>query len=90
MLVPWWIMAAWAYTEGASPILSDACFDAIAERLTAEWDSVNHWHKALLDRASLKTSLAIKGKWPLRAMSAAQVLMTQETIRPELLDPLLW
>ena len=70
MLVPWWIMAAWAY-EQADPIISDAMFDKIAMRLAKEWNKVEHKHKALLDKKSLKTSLAIGGKWPLISQHAA-------------------
>lgn len=77
MLVPWWIMAAWAYDHrrGGDTLISDALFDEIAVRLDREWDAITHWHKPLLDRASLKSSIAIRGRWPLRAMHAAEGLL---------------
>lgn len=75
MMVPWWIMAAWAYDKGERPILSDSCFDALATRLDIEWKMVEHRHKKLLDRKMLKSAIAIRGKWPALAISAAQRLM---------------
>lgn len=80
MLVPWWLMAAWAYEHGERPIISDACFDELAMRLTAEWKHVQHHHKHLLDPKILKSAIAMKGKWPERVIGAAQRLMS---LRPE-------
>jgi len=74
MLVPWWIMSAWAY-EQATPIISDGMFDKLADRLTKEWSKVEHDHKSLLDKKSLKTSLAIAGKWPQISKASAQGLI---------------
>lgn len=77
MLVPWWIMAAWAYDEriGGETLVSDALFDEIAARLEREWEMIEHWHKPLLDRRHLKSALAIGGKYPLRSMHAADWLI---------------
>ncbi len=75
MLVPWWIMAAWVYDQhrGGEVLISDALFDEIAERLDREWETITHWHKPLLDRRLLKSALAIRGQWPLRAVHCAQI-----------------
>jgi hypothetical protein len=74
MLVPWWIMAAYMYEEG-TPIITDGLFDKLADRLKKEWPKIKHHHKALLDRKSLQSSLAIGGKWPLRSRCAAASLL---------------
>lgn len=74
-LVVWWIMAAWAYEVTNTPIISDALFDEIAARLDKEWWKVEHRHKHLLDRKMLKSSLAINGQWPDRAVHAARRLI---------------
>lgn len=75
MMVPWWIMAAWAYEVASSPILSDAAFDQLAKDLDECWDLVEHRHKKLLDRKLLKSSLAIREKWPGIAIGAAKSLI---------------
>jgi hypothetical protein len=77
MLVPWWIMAAWVYDRryGGETLISDALFDEIAVRLDRDWESITHWHKPLLERRMLKSALAIRGRWPLRAMHAAENLL---------------
>lgn len=74
LLVPWWIMAAYAYDVDDDPIISDGLFDHIAERLTNEWDEIEHWHKDLLDKTLLKSSIAINGKWPSRAIGSLEWL----------------
>jgi hypothetical protein len=76
LLVPWWIMAAWTYDRvGSETLISDALFDEIAVRIDREWETITHWHKPLLDRRMLKSALAIRGQWPLRAMHAAESLL---------------
>jgi hypothetical protein len=70
-------MAAWVYDQrrGGDTLISDALFDEIAVRLDREWDAITHWHKPLLDRATLKSAIAIRGRWPQRAMHAAESLL---------------
>lgn len=77
MLVPWWIMAAWVYDQrlGGDALISDALFDEIADRLDREWETITHRHKHLLQRAYLKSALAIRGRWPLISMDAAESLL---------------
>ena len=47
MLVPWYLMAAWAYYEDDNPILSDSVFDDLAKTMHKKWDEVEHFHKHL-------------------------------------------
>lgn len=81
-LVAWWIMAAWAYEVASAPILSDAAFDRLAVELDEKWDSVEHPHKALLDRSALKSALGMRGAWPRIAISAATTLICVEASPP--------
>lgn len=87
MLVPWWIMAAWAYEVANDPILSDACFDALVIDLDRQWDTIVDHHKDLLDRALLKSAIAIGDRWPLMAIHASQSLQ-RATISPPDLPPM--
>lgn len=80
MLVPWWIMGAWAYDVANTPILSDAAFDEIAVRLQDNWVFVQHRHKSLLDPFMLTSAIAISGRWPPMAIHAAQRLIRDKRI----------
>ncbi len=78
MLVPWWMMACWAYEEGPFPLISDALFDQIARDLDVEWDSVQHRHKQLVCRADLKGRLGFIGdRWPTIGICAAMHLIKE-------------
>lgn len=59
MIVPWWLMASYAYYVEDKSILSDATFDAIAATLGDEWDQVSHRHKHLIDRDMTKSGFYI-------------------------------
>lgn len=48
MVVPWYLMAAFAYYVQDDPILSDGAFDALAKRAAVMWDFVEHPHKGLI------------------------------------------
>lgn len=75
MLVPWWIMAAYCYDVEDSPIISDNEFDNLVQKLDQNWDKIDHEHKHLLDRSMLKSSIAIQGKYPAKAIGAAKRLI---------------
>lgn len=75
MLVPYWVMSAWAYEHGEAPLVSDVFFDYIAEALGAEWDSIEHAHKGRINRDCVKTAIAWDGPWPSMAIGAARTLL---------------
>lgn len=75
MLVPWWIIAAYCYDVEDSPIISDSKFDSLVRKLDENWDTIEHEHKHLLDRSLLKSSIAIQGKYPAKAIGAAKRLI---------------
>ena len=45
MMVPWYLIAAYAYYKQDNPIFSDSFFDDLAKTLLAVWDDVEHRHK---------------------------------------------
>ena len=45
LMVPWYLMAAYAYYEQDTPILSDSFFDDLAKTLLTVWSDVEHHHK---------------------------------------------
>ena len=53
MLVPWYLIASWAYYVCDSPLISDGLFDRLCRELEAEFDQVEHQHKPLVDRGWL-------------------------------------
>ena len=73
MLVPWYLMASYAYYQRDEPLLTDHTFDQICTRLDEVWDTVEHWHKHLVDRPSLAagTCLLALEEYPRRAVTAA-------------------
>ncbi len=72
LLVPWFLMAQYLYYYRDDPILTDAAFDEVARRLTAEWDGIAHVHKpaAALYVEGGQPQLA-PHLYPLRARGAA-------------------
>lgn len=78
MTVPWWLMASYAYEKLNDPILTDAMFDEVAQLIDRNWDKITHRHKALLYRPLIKSSLAVRGKWPSMSKGAA-FRLTQES-----------
>ncbi len=73
LLVPWWLMACYAYYIEDEPILSDAAFDKLWRRLDAAWDTVQHWHKGLIDGEALNTGGYISA-YPERIVGAVAAL----------------
>lgn len=74
LLIPWWIMAAYAYDQMDDPIISDDLFDKIAVDIDDNWSIITHRHKDRLDRTLLKSSIAISGNWPSITKGAVQSL----------------
>jgi len=69
MIVPWYIMAAYAYYEEDNPILSDAVFDRLAKKMLENWDDIEHFHKEYLSIDMLKAG-TYNGEYPSRIRGA--------------------
>lgn len=79
MLVPYFMMAAFAYEELGDPFLTDGGWDWLCSTLDARWDEVAHRHKHLIDRDALATGTAsyLVGRFPTIVRDAAKTLMSE-------------
>ena len=73
MMVPWYLMAAYAYYVDDDPIISDAAYDALVRNLLAHWDQVEHHHKHILSREQLEAGTFL-GEYPSRVQWAVRNL----------------
>jgi hypothetical protein len=63
MMVPWYLMAAYAYYKEDDPILSDTFFDSMAKTMLAVWDDIEHRHKHLITVDDLEAGSYL-GEYP--------------------------
>ena len=73
MLVPWYLMSAYAYYKEDDPILSDAVFDRMAKRIYQHWDEIDHFHKDYLTKEDLHAGTYL-GEYPSRVEGALKSL----------------
>lgn len=71
MLVPWYIMASYAYYVEDNPIVSDVMFDSMAKKLLKNWCNVEHFHKHHLNKDMLLAGTYL-GDYPSRVPAAVQ------------------
>ena len=69
MLVPWYLMASYAYYEQDDPIIEDATFDRCAKNMLHHWDDIEHMHKHLITTDMLEAGTYI-GDYPGMVMGA--------------------
>lgn len=69
MYIPWYLIAAYAYYEEDSPIISDRLFDLIAKRILENWDQIEHIHKSYITKDMLQAGTYI-GEYPTRIKGA--------------------
>lgn len=69
LLVPFYLMAAYAYYVEDDPIVDDAFFDNIAKLLTEHWDRITHPHKEYINFDDLDAGSYL-GKYPQLAIGA--------------------
>lgn len=50
----WYLVHSYLYYRCDSPVIPDAAFDRICERLAQEYDQVNHRHQDFLDIDALR------------------------------------
>lgn len=71
MMVPWYLMAAYAYYVEDDPILEDSVFDRLAKRMLEKWDNINHFHKDYITTDDLKAGTFL-GEYPSRVKGALE------------------
>ncbi len=65
MMVPWYLMASYAYYEQGDPIFTDAFFDEMGKTMKERWDDIDHFHKSIITIDDL-TAGTFLGKYPSR------------------------
>ncbi len=73
MIVPWYLMASYAYYVDDDPILSDFIYDRLAKQMLDMWDMVDHVHKDLITKEMLEGGTFL-GEYPSRIRFAVQAL----------------
>ena len=74
MMVPWYLMASYAYYEEDQPILSDGLFDGLAKRMLECWDDIDHQHKQLITVEDLEAGTLLTRDFPGRIKGAVEHL----------------
>lgn len=77
MVVPWYLMAAYAYYIKDDPILSDAMFDSLSIILIKNWNTIEHFHKEYITLEDLEAGTFL-GKYPSRVEHALKYIKRQE------------
>lgn len=73
MMIPWYLMASYAYYEQDSPVLSDSMFDRLSKKLLDNWETIDHYHKDCLNKEMLIAGTFI-GKYPSRVEGGLESL----------------
>jgi hypothetical protein len=63
MMVPYYIMASYAYYVKDEPIFSDSFYDYLAKTILEVWDMIEHRHKSYLNKDTLMAGSYI-GDYP--------------------------
>ena len=77
MMVPYYLMASYAYYKQDDPIFSDAFFDNMGKTMLECWDDIEHWHKKYITKHDLQAGTFL-GKYPSRVEGALRSLRKQQ------------
>ena len=80
LMVPYYLMAAYAYYKDDDPIFSDAFFDNLAKTMLARWDDIEHFHKELINKEDLVAGTYL-GKYPERIKGGLRSLREETRSR---------
>lgn len=82
-LIPWFLMACYAYEILGEPIISDSCFDEISETMNMVFPALEHTHKPLViwtEDTNKGSSVQVDwDKFPDRIAHATAWLLTNDT-----------
>ena len=67
MMVPFYLMSAYAYYVEDNPIFSDVYFDNLSRRIKEKWDEIDHFHKDLITMEDLNAGTYL-GEYPPRVI----------------------
>ena len=79
MMVPWYLMASYAYYKKDEPILSDAFFDAMGKTMLERWDDITHYHKHLITVDDLQAGTYL-GEYPSIVEGALEDVKTRNKL----------
>jgi len=65
MMVPWYLMASYAYYVQDDAIFSDGFFDEMGKTMLAVWDDIDHFHKEHISVGDLEAGTFL-GEYPSR------------------------
>lgn len=63
MMIPFYLMASYAYYKQDNPIFSDSFYDELAKTMMSIWHAIEHRHKALITIDDLKAGSYL-GEYP--------------------------
>ena len=73
MMVPYYLMASYAYYKEDDPIFSDAFFDNMSKTMLERWDDITHYHKEYINKGDLEAGTFL-GDYPTRVEGALRSL----------------
>ena len=73
MMVPYYLMAAYAYYKQDDPIFTDAFFDNMGKTMLERWDDITHYHKEYINKGDLEAGTFL-GDYPTRVEGALRSL----------------
>ena len=73
MMVPYYLMASYAYYKEDDPIFSDGFFDAMGQTMLERWDDITHYHKFYITKSDLEAGTFL-GQYPTRIEGALRSL----------------
>lgn len=76
MMVPWYLMASYAYYEQDDAIFSDGFFDDMGKTMLACWDDIKHFHKEHITKGDLEAGTFL-GKYPSRVEGGLNALRNE-------------
>ena len=77
MLVPYYLMHSYLYYVMNEPIISDMEYDELCKELKDKWDSVEHYHKHLIDKQSLGAGTGYQLQYNKRIENGALALLNE-------------
>ena len=73
MMVPYYLMAAYAYYKQDDPIFTDAFFDNMGKTMLERWNDIDHYHKEYINKDDLEAGTFL-GEYPSRVEGALRSL----------------
>ena len=80
MLIPFYLMAAYAYYHLDDPILTDSVYDQVCKDIAKYWDEIDHYHKHLVNLEDMEagTCLLAEEDFPAIIKGAIQNMCTKK------------